>query len=322
MVKTRIAVFLFAVVSFTAAAQNLIPNPGFDSLSSCPATSNYSYVWGPDLLHYASPWRRACWSADLLHDCSFNNLAGPQTAHSGQGKAGLTAWNSNFTNFREFAQTELIHPLLSGGIYYFSMYVSLGDSCRYGVGQLSVAFATHRINDTTACNEMQNTLPAIQLQPVNGSMLETNGWVKLEGYYTASGSETQLIIGNFLDDNASSILPTGQGWRNDSYYYIDDADLELVDFNTVPVPNVFTPNGDGINDVLQVPELRKGSSFRFTIYNRWGNALHAQTDLPLQWNGTDDNGNVAPDGTYFYLLQFTRGDGSPFTQRGSFTLLH
>lgn len=321
MVKKGI-LFLFLIAGIAdVSAQNLIPNPGFDSVTSCPPTSNYAYVWGPDLLHYATPWRRACWSADLLHDCSFNSLAGPQNAHSGQGKAGLTVWNGGFANFREFAQVELIHPLLAGGTYYFSMYVSLGDSCMSGISELHVAFTTHRINDTTACNELQNTLPAISLQPVNGNLLESVNWVKLEGYYTASGSESQLIIGNFLADNLTVVLPAGQGWRNDAYYYVDDVNLELAGFETVPVPNVFTPNGDTWNDVLMLPEIAMGSDFRLTIFNRWGMPVYEQQQQPLQWNGLNTTGHAATDGTYFYLLQYTRPDGKPFQQRGSFMLV-
>jgi gliding motility-associated-like protein len=77
------------------------------------------------------------------------------------------------------------------------------------------------------------------------------------------------------------------------------------------VPNVFSPNNDGSNDAFVIDNIE---FFRneLTIFNRWGNVVHAQKDYRNQWRGKD-----LPDGTYFYVLLLE--DGREFT--GHVTLL-
>ena len=86
-------------------------------------------------------------------------------------------------------------------------------------------------------------------------------------------------------------------------------------FSLLEVPNVFTPNGDGLNDTwritLKASAPANPPSFceplRLRIYNRWGQALYEINDLeiPFEWNGdhrrTDQSFN---SGTYFYFLEY------------------
>lgn len=68
------------------------------------------------------------------------------------------------------------------------------------------------------------------------------------------------------------------------------------------LPNVFTPNDDGVNDHFRP---KKGWQFvdriRFKVYNRWGQLVYETTDPEIMWDGTDkDSGNDLSAGTYFY----------------------
>lgn len=75
---------------------------------------------------------------------------------------------------------------------------------------------------------------------------------------------------------------------------------ELADF--IP-PNIFTPNGDGLNDVFEIPSLPSdfcSSSFaNIIIYNRWGIEVFRSTDTNFKWTGKGMN-----DGVYFYVIDF------------------
>jgi gliding motility-associated-like protein len=62
------------------------------------------------------------------------------------------------------------------------------------------------------------------------------------------------------------------------------------------VPNVFTPNGDGINDTFRIPGLGD-VPWRMTILNRWGNVVYEANPYPNDWNG----GNL-PSGVYYFQL--------------------
>ncbi|HYE80320.1 MAG TPA: gliding motility-associated C-terminal domain-containing protein, partial [bacterium] len=70
------------------------------------------------------------------------------------------------------------------------------------------------------------------------------------------------------------------------------------------LPNIVTPNADGINDRLQPLCASPLRRVRFTVYNRWGRRVYESDANPLiQWSGTADNGQPLTDGTYFYRAE-------------------
>ena len=74
------------------------------------------------------------------------------------------------------------------------------------------------------------------------------------------------------------------------------------------LPNVFTPNGDGYNDVFEpiVTGVNLIVSAKTVIFNRWGNILHDTDDPLLQWDGKSKMTQMdCPPGTYFYVCDIT-----------------
>lgn len=67
------------------------------------------------------------------------------------------------------------------------------------------------------------------------------------------------------------------------------------------VPNVFTPNGDGMNDEFRVA-YRSIKEFRCWVYNRWGHLVYYWEDPAKGWDGTI-NGRPAPEGAYYYVIR-------------------
>jgi len=68
------------------------------------------------------------------------------------------------------------------------------------------------------------------------------------------------------------------------------------------IPNVFTPNGDGINEEFSVAGAEQ-SDFEMNIYNRWGEELFTGYDPYQGWSG-EYKGRTVPDGTYVYIVQY------------------
>ena len=68
-------------------------------------------------------------------------------------------------------------------------------------------------------------------------------------------------------------------------------------------PNVFTPNGDNMNDefTIEIPEKVEKCA-ELTIYNRWGQIIYFSTGNNLKWDGKNSVGSESPTGTYFYTL--------------------
>jgi gliding motility-associated-like protein len=66
--------------------------------------------------------------------------------------------------------------------------------------------------------------------------------------------------------------------------------------------NIFTPNGDGLNDIWNITELVNGDNCKLVILNRWGSPIYEDESFTGQWTGVDNGGNELPDGTYYYIL--------------------
>lgn len=86
------------------------------------------------------------------------------------------------------------------------------------------------------------------------------------------------------------------------------------------VPSAFTPNGDGINDVLKIvaPGIKQLNYFR--VFDRWGREVYHSTDLQATWDGTA-SGHPVPSGTYVWMVMGIDLTGKPLTEQGTVLLL-
>jgi large repetitive protein len=84
---------------------------------------------------------------------------------------------------------------------------------------------------------------------------------------------------------------------------MDFFDFQLTQQNCdLTIPNVFTPNGDGINDVFEILNLEHYQA-QIVIFNRWGKRVFEHSDYYGNWW----DGRNQPDGVYYYVLTYTRG---------------
>lgn len=88
----------------------------------------------------------------------------------------------------------------------------------------------------------------------------------------------------------------------------------------VEVPNVFSPNGDGQNDVLQLSAVGI-TALDMPIFNRWGQEVFRFGNVHQVWSGRSGAGEAVPEGTYFYLLEAEGADGRSHALRGTVTVL-
>ena len=114
-------------------------------------------------------------------------------------------------------------------------------------------------------------------------------YVRTFGHYTIEG-----ILRPLVNYSAIVIVYIGQ-----------DEPIEEFSYQ---LPNVFTPNGDGINDIFEpkVTGLSLISGAKTVIFNRWGNILHDTEDPLIQWDGKSKLTKMdCPPGTYFYVTDIT-----------------
>lgn len=89
--------------------------------------------------------------------------------------------------------------------------------------------------------------------------------------------------------------------------------------NDIFVPNAFTPNNDGKNDVLMIygTDIK---SVKFSVYDQWGELQFQSTSQSSGWDGTY-KGRAQPVGVYVYYLEAVMNDNNQFKKKGTITLL-
>lgn len=94
-----------------------------------------------------------------------------------------------------------------------------------------------------------------------------------------------------------------------------------VDQNSVfIIPNVFTPNGDDVNDVFTVQGIGL-KTLDAEIFNRWGQKEAEWHTTSGGWDGRTASGLECTTGTYYYIINATGKDGKEYYEKGSFSLI-
>jgi gliding motility-associated-like protein len=87
------------------------------------------------------------------------------------------------------------------------------------------------------------------------------------------------------------------------------------------MPNVFTPDGDGLNELF-IPIAMSGiDAARIVVYNRWGTEIFSSNSLSVSngWDGKNE-GTTASNGVYFWTVLFTTINGRSSEAKGTVTL--
>ncbi len=317
---------------FNSKAQtNLVPNPSFEYTIDC-------LLNGGDIIK-AIPWfaPNTVSSSDYFNACYYyptpppcggggvpNNLFGFQEARTGQAYAGIGLYESGWPHggYREYIEVKLNDTLEAYKLYCVEFWVSLTRLCNNpepdGIDGIGAYFSKDSVRYlNTDTSYVINVSPQV-LNPIGNIISDTTNWVKISGVFTAQGGEDYLTIGNFIrDENLHISFPPHGGY---AYYYIDDVSVIECDTTTIPpietlkppqLPNIFTPNGDGINDKFEAINT-VGWQFQMQVLNRWGVKVYEGKE----WDGK----NMA-DGVYFYIFHATAKDEADVWLRGSVELL-
>ena len=98
--------------------------------------------------------------------------------------------------------------------------------------------------------------------------------------------------------------------------------LQLFDAKCIryALPNSFTPNRDGKNDVFRPYLTQVVTDYKMIIWNRWGETVYASTEYQKGWNGYHKGQQQSP-GTYVYSINFTDSDGLPVNLKGTINII-
>jgi len=120
-------------------------------------------------------------------------------------------------------------------------------------------------------------------------------------------------VGTFYVDLVITDSPSGCVDTASVTIFIDD-EIRII------IPNVFTPNGDGVNDGFTL-DIKGGKEAHGTIYNRWGQVLHTWDALNVVWDGKVPSGEKVSDGIYFYIIKVIGYNGKELDVPGNVTIV-
>lgn len=289
--------FICSVSFCKGQINNLVANPSFEDYSGCP--NNTAQIDSADFWFQPLPLS----TTDYFNSCTINSIIdvpsnnfGYQFAKTGNAYAGFAVYGHGI--HKEYLEGTLMQPLVANQKYCVEFYYSIPGPWfqYYFASTISIYFANNPILSDTNI-----TIP-VSPQVSETTINDTINWVKMSGSVTAAGGEKYLLIGNF------------EGFLNQDggvYTYIDDVSVYLCD-DTIPqpkelkIPNVFTPDNDGVNDVFEIDSLPQGAEV--SIYNRWGALLFESNNLNIFWDGRTKSGAPVPDGVYYYIVKIPGSD--------------
>ncbi len=192
-----------------------------------------------------------------------------------------------------------------------------GDSMQVGNATYTLAgIYTDTLTTYYGCDSIVkvqvNTYPKPVLQiSAADSTVEYSDTVRL----TATGNNVQAYFwqGNAVFDNAFSPIPLATisqaGWivavatSADNCTTTDSLYIAITDCNeAIFIPNAFTPNGDGQNDIFKVLS-RCVTLYSFRIFNRWGELVYETSDITQGWDGTFKGAAQMP-GVFVYTVVY------------------
>jgi gliding motility-associated-like protein len=194
---------------------------------------------------------------------------------------------------------------------------------------------TYIVTITDACNEQKtdstrvdvlptanvsftvspDTIPGGQTVTFTNTSKNATSWYWTFGDGGSSGIENP--IHQYVNPGTYLVLLVGEN----TYGCPDTVTKDVYVTPEIYIPNVFTPNGDGVNDVLYFT-ITGATCFHCDIFNRWGILVYQLNSSAQGWPGIIRQTNdPASDGTYYYIINYCDYKGVPHKLDGFVTLI-
>ena len=166
--------------------------------------------------------------------------------------------------------------------------------CIFDTAFLVEGYDMPEIEVTMSPDSLYNTNPEAIFSYENKSAdsIPLSNWT----WVFPDSSSTNLLSPDFVfteeTDSVLFIYQTVDGCTDTIFIPITVNDFKLELYN------VFTPNGDGINDTYEIPNLDRYISNQFIVFNRWGERVFEAKNYDNDWDG-----GKLPDGVYYYILK-------------------
>ncbi|UPT66143.1 MAG: gliding motility-associated C-terminal domain-containing protein [Sphingobacteriales bacterium JAD_PAG50586_3] len=250
----------------------------------CVDTVNFTITSAPDFTIDLGPDTLNCFGAPVV----IKNLA------LNQPGSVVYQWNNGGTDYLTTADTS--------GTYVLCGTIGLCTKCDSINVTISPDFTVDiGPPDTTFC--------------LGGNGVVLNAGNPGANYLWSTGDTTYTI-----NADSSGLYWVGVWFDSTCVKYDTIQVSQSVCTSVVFVPNVFTPNGDGVNDNFIAMVSGIVTDVNIVIFNRWGLQVYESDDVNFAWDGTI-GGQDANDSVYYWILTYVDNNGNAKQLTGTVTLL-
>ncbi len=223
--------------------------------------------------------------------------------------------------------------ICKGHAIMFQLYPSNGNYLWSNGSKLSVLTVSdsgqYWVESTTICGTYSDTVN-VSLAPLPQPNLGPDTTFSSTGILLSSNVDPSTVT--FLWNTGSTdstlfVTETNTYWVEVTLNQCTNSDtievtkIEVIEPFFAEFPNIFTPNDDGINDILTLENYRGIERLHFEVFNRWGQAVFISDYTQIQWDGTNPTGQKLPTGTYFFIATIEDMEGRSHLVKGPLQLL-
>jgi gliding motility-associated-like protein len=259
-------------------------------------------------------------SADLTKGCdpiivSFTNNTYPIDNHY------VWEWSDGSSDTNRH-QTHYFPYIASDSAYTVTLKATTDLGC-YGEYTINNFIAVYPnpeadfLADPDSFNYTGTVIPPVQFNDL--TTFDPVSWAWDFGDGTTSNEQNPSYVYNEAGYYLVHLKVVTEYGCEDTVSYLVKVIQELGD--SLVFPNVFTPNGDGVNDYFEIDKLEPDHYLgrELVVYNRWGKKVFESNNYLNQWDGAG-----APDGTYFFIFRYSFAFASTLEEKevsGSVTIL-
>jgi gliding motility-associated-like protein len=213
------------------------------------------------------------------------------------GATGIRSWSWNFGDVTNSATRSPAKTFAKPGDYLVQLVVKDSANCTSDVYAKHIIVNLQPVVDAgQSFYVMQGT--AIHFNPrVNDSVQVSFAWSPASDFPNANMLRPSIIV---THDQKYTLTATGPGncMASDT--------MSVYVLQPVNIPNAFSPNGDGINDRWEIPNLSRYPGCSVEVFNRYGQKVFSSAGYGTPWDGKY-NGQSLPVATYYYVIIFKNG---------------
>jgi gliding motility-associated-like protein len=227
----------------------------------------------------------------------------------------ILSWNYNFGDGSSSGEQNPAHSFNYVGQFNISLEVTTELGCVND----TIIHALVEVHKVPTANFQASTLLASELDPEidfynNSEDAITYQWSFGNG--DLSFDENPVYTFNNTQDYDVTLIAISASGCSDEITKVVHIHPEY----TIFIPNAFTPDGDGINDIFEA----KGngiSGFEMQVFDRWGGVVFESSNLELGWDGTNFSGDPTDNGIYMYHVALYDYNGRLWVYNGELNLM-